>query len=97
MFNTENRTKTGRKNLIGGNMRKLRKNLGVSQRIIADKLCESGLLVDKNAVQRMESGQRFISDIEIPYIAKIFGVSIPDLYEFGPNIPDDFKMKHTGN
>ena len=55
----------GRKNLLGIKMREIRKARGISQRQVADDLAELGLVVDKNAVQRMESGQRFITDIEL--------------------------------
>lgn len=45
----------GRKNLLGIKMREIRKARGISQRQVADDLAELGLVVDKNAVQRMES------------------------------------------
>ena len=37
----------------------LRKNLRISQRELADRLAVIGLDIDKNAVQRMESGIDF--------------------------------------
>ena len=52
----------------------------LSQRELSDKLQVVGLDVDKNAVQRMESGQRFITDIEIIYLAKALNKSIQDLF-----------------
>lgn len=61
----------GRKNLLGIKMREIRKARGISQRQVADDLAELGLVVDKNAVQRMESGQRFITDIELITILSI--------------------------
>ena len=69
----------GRKNLLGIKMREIRKARGISQRQVADDLAEMGLVVDKNAIQRMESGQRFITDIELEYLAKVFGVTIEEL------------------
>ena len=38
-----------------------------------------GLDVDKNAVQRMEPGSRFITDIELKIIAKVLKVSYDEL------------------
>jgi len=38
-----------------------------------------GLDIDKNTVQRMESGERFITDIELGYLAKVFDVTIEEL------------------
>lgn len=74
-----NRTPDGRNNIAGLKVAELRKNLRISQRELADNLCENGLVVDKNAVQRMESGERFITDIELGYLAKVFGVTIEEL------------------
>ena len=55
------------------------KRLGISQREVADRLRSHGLVIDKNAVQRMESGERFIIDTELHAIAKVFGISINEL------------------
>lgn len=78
MFN--NRTQKGRNNIVGCKMYRYRKSLGISQREVADKLQDLGLIVDKNAVQRMESGERFITDIELVYLSKIYGVTVEELY-----------------
>ena len=51
----------------------------MSQRMLADLLQLGGLDVDKNAVQKMESGQRYITDIELRVIAKVLCVSYDDL------------------
>ena len=40
-----------------------------------------GLDVDKNAVQRIESGQRFVTDIELSALATVFECSVGDLIE----------------
>ena len=37
----------------------------ISQRKLADMLQLAGLDIDKNAVQRIESGKRFVTDIEL--------------------------------
>lgn len=47
--------------------------------MLADKLQLSGLDVDKYAIQRMESGQRFVTDIELKAIAAVFGVTADEL------------------
>lgn len=76
MFN--NRTTDGRNNICGINVAKLRKAL-ISQRELADRLQVINLDIDKNAVQRIESGQRFVTDIEIISLAKVFSVTVEDL------------------
>ncbi len=75
-----NKTKDGRNNFCGINISKFRKEIKISQRELADRLQLLGLDVDKNAVQRMESGQRFITDIELNYISKVLGKSFIELY-----------------
>lgn len=77
MFN--NRTEDGRNNIAGIRVAELRKDLRISQRELADRLEVIGLNIDKNAVQRIESGQRFITDIELGYLAKVFNVTIEEL------------------
>ena len=42
----------------------------------ADKLQLFGIDVDKNAVQRIECGKRFVTDIELVAIAKVLEVSV---------------------
>lgn len=53
--------------------------LKISQRELADRLQVINLDIDKNAVQRIESGQRFITDIEVIALAKVFNVTVKDL------------------
>ena len=47
----------------------------MSQRILAEKMQLRGIDVDKNAIQRIESGQRFVTDIELLCLADVFSVS----------------------
>lgn len=50
-----------------------------SQRALAARLQLQGLDVDKNAVQRIESGQRFVTDIELAALARALEVTPNDL------------------
>lgn len=75
-----NKTLDGKNNILGKNIAKYRKEMGISQRELADRLQVIGLDVDKNAVQRMESGQRFITDIEVYYIRKALRKSFDELF-----------------
>ena len=70
------RTADGRNNISGLRVKELRKVLQISQRELSDRLQVVGLDIDKNAVQRIESGQRFVTDIEILAIAICFNVTI---------------------
>lgn len=71
-----NKTKDGRNNLCGRNVACFRVSRKWSQRELADKLQLIGLDVDKNAIQRIESGQRFVTDIELMTLSKVFDVSL---------------------
>lgn len=75
----KNKSEDGRKNLVGLRMHEVRKARGISQRQVSDDLNEMGLIIDKNAVQRMESGQRFITDIEMLTIAKYLDMTLDEL------------------
>lgn len=70
-----NKTPDGRNNICGQQIAHYRKLSHKSQRELADALQLAGLDIDKNAIQRMESGQRFITDIELVYLAKVLKVS----------------------
>lgn len=64
---------TGNKNnLCGDKMSQLRIARGWSQRQVADMLQLLGLDIDKNAIQRIEAGKRFVTDIELVYFAQVF-------------------------
>ena len=78
MFKNKN---NGRNNLCGENIRKLRLSspTKLSQRALADKMQLIGIDVDKNAIQRIESGKRFVTDIELKAFAEIFNVSLENL------------------
>lgn len=47
---------------------------GYFQRQLADLLQLEGLEIDKNAIQRIEAGKRFVTDIELVYLARVFHV-----------------------
>ena len=79
----KNRGPEGRCNLCGGTVARLRKEMQpkLSQRGLADLLQLKGLDVDKNAVQRIESGQRFVTDIELKVLAEVFHTSTDALLQ----------------
>jgi len=70
-----NKTNDGRNNICGEQVAKFRISRKLSQRQLADILQSQGLDIDKNAIQRIEAGKRFVTDIELVYIAKMFNVS----------------------
>ena len=80
MFKNKN---DGKNNLCGDKVRQLRLAYPtkLSQRALADKMQLVGIDVDKNAIQRIESGKRFVTDIELKALAEIFSVGMDELVE----------------
>lgn len=77
-----NKTIDGRNNLCGRKIALLRSNMEISQRELADQLQIAGLDIDKNAIQRIEAGKRFVTDIELKIISKVLKINVSDLIEY---------------
>lgn len=79
----KNKTNDGRNNICGQKIKEIREKMPTktSQRKLADLLQIAGLDLDKNAVQRIESGQRFVTDIELKVIAKVLEVDYKELLD----------------
>lgn len=74
-----NKTKDGLNNICGKNIAFHRSKMKLSQRELADKLQLVGLDIDKNAIQRIECGKRFVTDIEIKAFTKVFNITFEEL------------------
>ena len=74
-----NKTKDGLNNVCGKNIAHYRTQMKISQRELADRMQLVGIDIDKNAIQRIECGKRFVTDIEIIAFTKVFGVKFEDL------------------
>ena len=72
----KNRSSDGKLNICGANIATLRKQMGISQRALADQLQLVGLDLTKNTIQQIESKKRFVTDIEIKQIANFFEVTV---------------------
>lgn len=79
----KNKAPDGSNNICGKRIKKFREQLPekTSQKQFADMLQIAGLDIDKNAVQRIESGDRFITDIELKVIARVLGISYRELLD----------------
>ena len=73
----------GTNNICGKRIAECRKNMPgkVSQRMFAEMLCVAGFEIDKNAIQRIEAGTRFVTDIELRYIKNVLGVTYEDILD----------------
>ena len=74
-----NKSPNGQNNICGTVIEKRRKQMGKSQRQLADLLQIAGLDIDKNAIQRIEAGKRFVTDIELTYLSKVLNLSYEEL------------------
>ena len=79
-----NKAPDGKNNICGATVARLRKALGISQRELADRLQLAGFDIEKNGVQRIESGQRFVTDIELGYLSNVLAVDVDELLEHDP-------------
>lgn len=80
MFKNKNQSSN---NICGTNVKRIRQALKpkLSQRGLSDLLQLEGLDIDKNAIQRIESGQRFVTDIELKYLSKVLNTTYEELLE----------------
>ena len=74
-----NKTADNKNNLCGKNVSFFRKQLNISQRELADRLQLIGIDIDKNAIQRIEAGKRFVTDIEIVALSSVLDKSFEQL------------------
>lgn len=81
----KNKNPDGSLNISGKKTMELRTSAkyNFSQRELADNLQIIGLDLDKNAIQKIECGKRFITDIELRYFAEFFNVTTDYLTGLG--------------
>ena len=71
---------TEKKNLIGGNLKRIRTRLKLSQQDVSNKLELLGVYVCRGSVSRIEDYSRTVTDIELFAIAEVLGVNPKELY-----------------
>lgn len=67
-------------NIVGKNVRAIRKKNRMSQQILSAKLELMGVYVCRGSISRIEDGSRTVTDIEIYALAQVLGVEIPALF-----------------
>ena len=77
----KNKTNDGKNNICGETLMRIRKAQipKMSQRALADRLQLFGMDVDKNAIQRIECGKRFVTDIELVAICRVLKIELCEL------------------
>ena len=74
-----NKAPDGSNNLCGKNISFFRKKKKISQRELSDRLQIAGLDIDKNAIQRIECGKRFVTDIELVILSEVLEIDLKQL------------------
>ncbi len=67
------------KNIIGKNLKTLRKSKGLTQRELAEKLQLLGHDFSDLTILRIEQGSRFVPDYEVVILAEYFNISTDEL------------------
>lgn len=77
----KNKAADGWNNICGKKISALRLQMQskVSQRALADLMQLKGIDLDKNAIQWIECGKRFVTDIELKAFAQILHVTTDEL------------------
>ena len=65
----------GKKNICGARIKEARKKLKLSQDELAAKLQVSGVIIERNSISRIESGDRFVADYELRVLSEILNVT----------------------
>lgn len=77
----KNKAPDGKLNLSGKKIAALRSAMpgNVSQRMLAEMLQLEGVDLEKNAIQQIECGKRFVTDVELKAFAKVFHITTDEL------------------
>lgn len=68
-------------NVIGTRVRKLRKELNISQQELSNRLELMAIYICRGSISRIEDLSRTVTDIEMFGLAKALGVSVEELYD----------------
>ena len=74
----------GKKNIAGDRIHQARTRQRISQAELAARLQVRGVLVEREAISKMETGDRFITDYELKYLAEALAVPLEWLVEEDP-------------
>lgn len=71
----------GKKNIAGERIHQKRTAMRLSQADLAAQMQLRGVAVEREAISKMETGDRFITDYELMVFAKVFNVTMEWLVE----------------
>ena len=71
----------GKKNISGDRIYQARTSMRLSQQELAARMQVHGVGIEREAISKIETGDRFVSDYELKYFAEVLGVSMDWLTE----------------
>ncbi len=67
-------------NIVGKNLKLIRKRLKISQKLLSEKLELHAVYVCRGSISRIENGERTVTDIEVAGFCKVLGVTLDELF-----------------
>ncbi len=71
----------GKKNISGDRIHQARTAKRLSQGDLATKMQVSGVVIEREAISKIETGDRFVADYELRAFSQVLGVSMDWLTE----------------
>lgn len=87
------KTSGGKNNITSKNLTLIRQKQNISQRQLAKMLQLAGYDVDHHFIRRIETGDRFVTDMELVALSRVLNVSISDLIDETEELCTDFQVK----
>lgn len=66
----------GKKNISGDRIHQARTAIRLSQADLAARMQVNGVLIEREAISKIETGGRFVTDYELMVFARVLGVSM---------------------
>lgn len=66
----------GKKNISGDRIHQARTAIRLSQADLAARMQVNGVLIEREAISKIETGDRFVTDYELMVFARVLGVSM---------------------
>lgn len=66
----------GKKNLCGDRIHQARTTQRMSQSDLAARMQVNGVIIEREAISKIETGDRFVTDYELVVFAKVLGVTM---------------------
>ena len=66
----------GKKNISGDRIHQMRTARRLSQADLAARMQVEGIMIEREAISKIETGDRFVADYELVGFAKVLGVTV---------------------